>query len=362
MTQEQLKQHQDAQSLQGKAGELFAFAYERNRLPEFLHGNIVHFDEQQVAMGYDILSFESPTSILPDRYIEVKTFRGHPHFYWTENEIAAARKYENHYYLYLVDMDRVGEHGYEPTIIPNPSVLFREDSQWTFKVQQYVFSLLSNEQIPPDWDTSTILLGCYKNDEHLRWILSHRVYNVRAEKNFPGAVSLSNRQVQQATYLILYSLDNPLVYMLYSMDARPYKATRKEMQVLGYHAPHALSYILHPLRERLDTFHIDIKPLLREVNHQGDNTYGTPLYLTGIQLRRYMRDKSTGPSPIIGELSKVMGYLSSAYSLWTTEQETELIRLFEAHVCFDDIARQFHRSRKAIIRRLRKLGKIPNHR
>lgn len=58
-------------------------------------------------MGYDILSFETSTSILPDRYIEVKTFRGHPHFYWTDNEIAAARKYAEHYYLYLIDIDRI---------------------------------------------------------------------------------------------------------------------------------------------------------------------------------------------------------------------------------------------------------------
>lgn len=288
MTQDQLLQSQLVTSQMGSLGEQFALTFEHKRLPEFLHGKIVHFEDHEIALGYDILSFEAPTSIIPDRYIEVKTFRGHPHFYWTENEIAAAHKYGEHYYLYLVDIDRVGDSGYEPQIIPNPAVLFNEGSSWTHQVRQYAFSLNAETNIPQDWDTSTILLGCYNTEEHLRWILDHNLYNVRAGKDFPGAVSLSNPQVRQAKYLVLYCVSNPRVYMLYRLDSHPYKACKTEMQALGYTNPHAFSYILHPICERLHTFHLDLAPLLREVNHQGDNTYGTPLYLTGIQLRRIM--------------------------------------------------------------------------
>lgn len=106
MNQDQLFQSQSFSSKMGSQGELFALAYECKRLPEFLHRKIVHFDHKEIALGYDILSFETPTSILPDRYIEVKTFRGHPHFYWSDNEIAAARKYADHYYLHRHDLSR----------------------------------------------------------------------------------------------------------------------------------------------------------------------------------------------------------------------------------------------------------------
>jgi len=74
MTQEQLINTQISTTEMGKKGELFALEYERHRLPPFLHGKIVHLGQYEVARGYDILSYEDSNSILPDRYIEVKTF------------------------------------------------------------------------------------------------------------------------------------------------------------------------------------------------------------------------------------------------------------------------------------------------
>ena len=358
MTQDQLLQSQAYTSRQGNLGEQFALDFERRRLPEFLHGRIRHFAEHEIALGYDILSFETRTSLLPDRYIEVKTFRGHPHFYWTENEIAAARKFGKHYYLYLIDIDQISDPAYEPQVIPNPAALFNEASLWTHQVQQYAFSLISQERIPQDWDKSTILLGCYNNEQHLRWILEHKLYNVRAEKDFPGAVSLNNPQVRQATYLILYSVANPRVYMLYALDSNPYKAAKKDMQALGYSNPHAFAYILHPIRNRLDSFHINLAPLLREVNHNGDNTYGTPIYLSGIQLRRFMHSPAKNYQYEMVSHPMAAEPPSLAYKLWTQKQDEELMRLFNTQMRFEDIAMQLHRSRKAIISRLKKLGKI----
>lgn len=236
MTQDQLLQSQSVTSRQGSIGEQFALAYERKRLPEFLHGKIVHFEEHEIALGYDILSFETRTSILPDRYIEVKTFRGHPHFFWSENEIATARKYGEHYYLYLIDIDCINEPNYEPQIISNPAVLFNEDRPteemehsnthnaknasnghtWTFQPVQYVFSLNAEAHIPQDWNTSTILLGCYNTDEHLRWIIEHNLYNVRTGKNSPGAVSHSDPQVYIKPHISYYIAYPILGYTCYT--------------------------------------------------------------------------------------------------------------------------------------------------
>lgn len=420
MTQEQLHQSQQATTRQGNLGEQFALSFERKRLPEFLHSSIRHFEEYEIALGYDILSFETRTSILPDRYIEVKTFRGHPHFYWSDNEIAAARKYGPHYHLYLIDIDRITDPSYEPQIIPNPAVLFDEpytseemrsnaptltplqsSSQanghtWTFHPVQYAFSLNAEANIPHDWDTSTILLGCYNNEQHLRWILDHNLYNVRAQKDIPGAVTLKNPQVRQAKYLILYSVANPRVYMLYVLEPNPYRVTKTEMQALGYPNPHAFAYILHPIKQRLNTFHINLAPILREVNHQGDNTYGTPLYLTGIQLRRFMPQPATKipshPEPSLAlhrqsspahsepylapqrattpdsptptsyhspqdrptiAAESILPYPASRKGTpWTNADDTLLLTHLQQHTPVAEIAPLLQRSEKAIVRRM----------
>lgn len=356
MTQDQLITTQLISSEMGRQGEEFALAYERKRLPEFLASKIVHLGKYEISRGYDILSYEDSNSILPDHYIEVKTFRGHPHFYWTDNEIAAARKYGEHYHLYLVDIDKVAVLGYEPTIIPNPALLFNNNSQWTFQVQQYAFTLLSNKQIPTDWDTSTILIGCYNNEQHLQWILNHNLYNVRSQKDAPGAVTLNNPLVHQATYLILYSVATPRVYMLYSLESSPYKVTKTEMLALGYPNPHAFSYILHPIQKQLNSFHIDLTTLLREVNHQGDNTPGSPLYLNGIQLRRFMADseRTTEPSLPITPEQEVQNEVSASKhgTPWSKEEELLLVHLTESQTTIEEIAIKLGRTHSAVATRL----------
>lgn len=330
MTQDQLQQSQQATSRQGNLGEQFALSFERKRLPEFLHSSIRHFEEYEIALGYDILSFETRTSILPDRYIEVKTFRGHPHFYWSDNEIAAARKYGPHYYLYLIDIDRITDPSYEPQIIPNPAVLFDEpytseemrsnaptltplqsSSQanghtWTFHPVQYAFSLNAEANIPHDWDTSTILLGCYNNEQHLRWILDHNLYNVRAERptnslqksvqkmlQVPGSIALSP-MVNSARYLVLYSAGTPRCYKIFELTPSPFQASRQHLINLAYPNPHCPNYVLHPIARQLPSFHIDLPQLLRIANPKDTTFVCTPLYLSGIQLRQFMDVDSQG--------------------------------------------------------------------
>ena len=367
MTQEQLLNSINSTAEIGAEGELFALAYERKRLPDCLGDKIVHFEKLEVAKGYDILSFESCHSNCPDRYIEVKTFRGHPHFYWTENEIASARRYAAHYYLYLVDFDRLADPSYEPQIMPNPAALFDYDSLWSHHPIQYAFSLNGDSYIPADWNSSTVLIGCYNSELHLRWILSHNLYNVRSDKRSPGYVTLNNLQVKKASYLLLYSVSSPQVYMLFALEPKPYRVSKTQMKALDYLNPHAFSYILHPIKQRLSSFNIDLAPLLREVNHQGDNTYGTPLYLLGTQLRKFMHsdwstsigNHSSSQYRIIGTKTSMAAEMpSAAYKPWTAVKDAELVRLFDERVQLDDIAKQLHRSRSAIVSRLRKIGKM----
>ena len=370
MTYEQLISAQRSALEQGNRGEEFVLEYERRRLPEYLAQQVLLLDRAEVALGYDILSYESKDSLVPDRYIEVKTYRGHPHFYWTENEIAAARHYKDQYHLYLVDASRICETGYEPRIIPYPALLMDDPvlakkmgmPEMVIKPQQYVCSALNETAVPDDWDESVVLFGCYNSEEHLQWIRSNRVYNVRSKKqgmvSVNGEVAINESQVQNARYLVLYSVANPLIYNMYVIQGKPRLTYKKAMVEMGYPNPHANAYVLHELSERRPTFYLDIQTLLRELNHTHERRYGTPLYLTGIQLRRFMNHK-TYPQP--QEYACMVADDAVPWKRgmpWTPGDEEELMQLFKQGVCLEDIAKHFGRTKNAIIARLGKLGVI----
>lgn len=387
MTSSQLSQNKDIQSQQGIAGEQFALAYEQRRLPGYLHEKIVRFGGQEIAVGYDILSFETPVSLLPDRYIEVKTFRGHPHFFWSEGEIAAARKYAGHYYLYLIDIDRIADPTYEPQIISNPVALFEGD-EWSHHPVQYAFSLNADDQIPADWDTSTVLVGCYKSQEHLQWILSHQHYNVRAEQHPTSSIQKSLRQIQsvpqsgkgattvngsesvvpgtimlsaevlQARYLLLYSAGSPASYTLHSLSGHPNACSRQQLQALGYPDSRCPNYLLHPIDGQLASFYIDLPALLRNANPKDASFVGTPLYLSGAQLRPYMRKVSNKYIPFVSGKSLVADHPARAFQPWTSDQDALLLRMFTPDADIDAIAIQLQRSRGGVIARLKRLGQI----
>lgn len=52
-------------------------------------------------------------------------------------------------------------------------------------------------------DTTPVLVGCYKSEEHLKWILNHGLYNVRLGKDRHGAVTLDSKFIE-SKYLLLY--------------------------------------------------------------------------------------------------------------------------------------------------------------
>ena len=122
MSQDQLLLRLQKQQADGEAGELFVLEYEKRRLSQH-HPVPKRISLVDVGAGYDILSCHDKDSILYDRYIEVKSFRGKPHFYWSANEKRIAEVLGEDYFLYLVDLDKMGNESneYAPTIIQNPA-------------------------------------------------------------------------------------------------------------------------------------------------------------------------------------------------------------------------------------------------
>ena len=91
-------------------------------------------------------SFDGHQSFLPDRFIEVKTFQGTEHFYWSAAEIAAAEELQDKYCLYLVDRKLIELPGYAPRIIRNPTVaLFESDPEWSVKAFNFAIEKHSLE-------------------------------------------------------------------------------------------------------------------------------------------------------------------------------------------------------------------------
>lgn len=146
VTLDELKERLKRQELQGEQGEQFALHYELARLGKmgFIPGaypkRISIFD---ASAGYDIVSYMKPSSTGFDRFIEVKTYLGKPHFYWSSNEIEKAKALGDHYFLYLVDYEKIDSLNYEPEIIRNPFSTIFGGNDWvanpdTFAVEKLI--------------------------------------------------------------------------------------------------------------------------------------------------------------------------------------------------------------------------------
>lgn len=139
-TEERLLQELEQQRQEGLAGEIFVIQYELTRLEHHPQkGKIKQISIIDVSAGFDIISFEDASSKILNRFIEVKTYRGKPHFYWSVNEIRVSKLRAEHYYLYLVDFDKVSEPGYEPIIIPNPSEFFIDNEDWNITPDSFLY-------------------------------------------------------------------------------------------------------------------------------------------------------------------------------------------------------------------------------
>jgi hypothetical protein len=140
-----LKALQQAQEKAGQEGEEFVIGFEkaaRSRHP--LQRLIRSISAEDTGAGFDVLSFETDTALLHDKFIEVKSYAGTPMFYWSAGEIAAAEELQERYWLYLVDRNRIDETDYRPEMIQNPHAYFIERSAdgWQREDQGYKFTAI----------------------------------------------------------------------------------------------------------------------------------------------------------------------------------------------------------------------------
>lgn len=133
-----LKKQLEQQEIQGEVAEKYVVEYEKARLTKALAKKVKRISDIDVSAGYDVVSFETDTSIEYDRFIEVKSFVGHPHFYWSKNEIEVATIYGEKYYIYLINAEKITEYEYVPTIIRNPVKTVIESDSWLMQPTSYL--------------------------------------------------------------------------------------------------------------------------------------------------------------------------------------------------------------------------------
>lgn len=133
---DQLRSIQAQQQENGLLGEKYVYDYEMLRTKR--ESGIEWIASYDTSAGFDIMSFETDTSVLHDRFIEVKAYSGKtPYFYWSRNEMSVADIKGNKYFLYLVNLDEINNPDYEPIIIMNPAVEVLNNGEWDKTVDKY---------------------------------------------------------------------------------------------------------------------------------------------------------------------------------------------------------------------------------
>lgn len=107
----------------------------------------------------------------------------------------------------------------------------------------------------------SLLIGCYRNEDHLHWILSNMIYNVRLNKR-RGAVELTYL-VDRASKLLLYSQSNHQTYKYFKMSGLIEKAGVERMNELQYpNYQEGREYLLYHISEELSAPIVNIDKLI----------------------------------------------------------------------------------------------------
>ena len=135
---DKLKNQEEA----GKLAELFVLNYEKKRLESHpLKKMIKIISDEFTNAGYDIESFTGLNSIVPNRYIEVKSYKDKVAFYWSKNEMKTAIELRYDYFLYLVDRSKYHTKGYKPIIIKDPYNKVFKNEIWKTETETWKISL-----------------------------------------------------------------------------------------------------------------------------------------------------------------------------------------------------------------------------
>ena len=147
LTQEKLKAILAEEEKMGAEGEEFVMEYEKKRLGPSKGKSIKQISVIDASAGFDIISYNNPESKEYDRFIEVKTYKGEPHFHWSRNEKDKASLLRGHYYIYLVDYSRIHQASYKPEMLQDPIEQIFASPDWNKTIDSYLIEKNTPEEL-----------------------------------------------------------------------------------------------------------------------------------------------------------------------------------------------------------------------
>jgi hypothetical protein len=136
-----------------------------------------------------------------------------------------------------------------------------------------------------DCKDEIFLIGCFKNEEHLKWMHGDREkpirYNIRHGHDRDGAVTTRMKGVNKASFLVLYNFENEKDFAIYRVISHEV-VSLEDMADLNYPNPQS-DYILYKLGEQVIIEGIDATKILFHQRLDRKNKYidGAPLFLEG---------------------------------------------------------------------------------
>ena len=110
----------------GEEAEQKALQFEKNILQQKgIDKQPIQISHQDSSAGYDIASYNEPSSEIPDKFIEVKNCKDDYSFYLSKNEIETALKKGKDYFLYLYNRTNG-----EIIVVENPYESVFENPKW----------------------------------------------------------------------------------------------------------------------------------------------------------------------------------------------------------------------------------------
>lgn len=329
ISQEQLLRNIENERIIGEKGEEFVLEYEKKRCPfsPEQQRKIKQISSIDASAGFDIISLSDEINE-EKRYIEVKTYTGKIHFYWSSNEIDSAKLRNDKYYLYLVDFSKIEDINYKPVIVQNPYVNVRKHSIWDIKPSSYLISTeyceeevkliveqptvinstlqtktyLQEEEEPYTmaaettyetykWkdaslevlhifgDNGTILVGGYKNKKHFSWILENGIYNIRLGRRVGSALGLE-KCINEAENLILYDIYAPNNFQVYNIHNHCEKK-KADMIAMNYPSkrPGALYMTFEIKRNLILESYMDKDIIIKLLEELANHKNGVPIFI-----------------------------------------------------------------------------------
>ena len=136
---------QEKRKIVGVNAEKAVLKYENERLKKLSDKDLIakRLSDEDVSLGYDIVSYSISDGQISRRFIEVKAVSQNKlDFFWSRGEIKTANEYRDKYFLYLIPAISNNKFDFTNlTVIQNPYLsVFMDENNWGKEIQGYKFN------------------------------------------------------------------------------------------------------------------------------------------------------------------------------------------------------------------------------